>query len=380
MNKKNKEYMTFQEQKIFKDCLKDLMAWGEKSQNFESITTYQEMLSLWNQTKLHPRDYQKIPRHSPQKFIAQEINNIAGKIMGKCPVDSDKTRCCELLTLDVIRGCNVGCTYCSIKYFYHQKDIPTVTIPTTIKDDLCKLEFDTSKTYHIGTGQSSDSLLINDHPRLIKELYDFADENPNIILEFKSKLSAIDNFLCVPIPKNVIFTWTISPPSLVSHEEPFSASLEDRILAAKKVVKHNRLVGFHLHPIVPFKDYLLEYQKIAEIILATFNPKDVICLSLGTLTFIKKLIPKIREGHPHSQILKMPFAQLANKLTYPLKDKEVFFSQIYELFSPWHKDIFFYFCMEDPALWTKVFGYEYASNLDFSNALRSSYFKKINSL
>ena len=74
--------------------------------------------------------------------------------LGMCPVASPKTRCCNLMTLDAVEKCGFDCSYCSIQSFYHGNE---VVFDGGFADKLARLELDPQKTYHIGTGQSSDS-------------------------------------------------------------------------------------------------------------------------------------------------------------------------------------------------------------------------------
>jgi len=53
------------------------------------------------------------------------------------------------------------------------------------------------------------------------------------------------------------------------------------------------------------------------------------------------------------------------------------FKSAYESFKPWHKEVFFYLCMEEHQMWAKTFGYQYPTNNDFERAMLSSYANKI---
>ena len=44
-------------------------------------------------------------------------NKDENKVFGQCPVASEKTVCCNLMTIDAIQGCSLGCSYCSIQTF-----------------------------------------------------------------------------------------------------------------------------------------------------------------------------------------------------------------------------------------------------------------------
>ncbi|WP_338063169.1 hypothetical protein [endosymbiont of Riftia pachyptila] len=101
-------------------------------------------------------------------------------------------------------------------------------------------------------------------------------------------------------------------------------------------------------------------------------------MSLGTLTYIKSVLKKLRgrEGL-RSQILKMPMVEAAGKLSYPDAIKIEMFSHAYTGLTPWHDQVFFYLCMESPTLWQPVFGFEYADNGALEQAMKQSYLAKI---
>ncbi|MDR0467803.1 MAG: hypothetical protein LBG67_03040 [Campylobacteraceae bacterium] len=291
---------------------------------------------------------------------------------GSCPVASPKTRCCNLLTLDVFEGCAYECSYCSIQSFYDE-----IKIDENFKEKLLNLKLDKDKIYHIGTGQSSDSLLFGDSFEALSSILEFAKKNQNVILELKSKSNNINTLLNSDVPKNVICTFSLNPEIVVQNEEIFSASLDKRIQAASALRDKGILVGFHFHPMIVFDRYLDEYKKIAHLLLGEFNHDEVAMISFGTLTFIKSVLKNIRTTLKSSKILQMPLVETAGKFSYPLSLKKEMFKTLYDEFKPWHKKIFFYLCMEDESLWSEVFGYEYKDNDEFEEAMKKAYMYKI---
>jgi spore photoproduct lyase len=142
--------------------------------------------------------------------------------LGRCPVASERTRCCNLLTLDAVEKCGFDCSYCSIQSFYHGNE---VVFDSGFADKLAKLKLDPDTIYHIGTGQSSDSLMWGNHQGVLEALCVFAENNPNVILELKTKSKNIGWLLKNPVPRNVICTWSLNPQTIIDHEEHLSASL-----------------------------------------------------------------------------------------------------------------------------------------------------------
>ena len=104
-------------------------------------------------------------------------------------------------------------------------------------------------------------------------------------------------------------------------------------------------------------------------------------IGIGTLTFTKAVIKRLREMGAESKVLEMELVDAAGKYSYPLDKKEKMFRHIYSSFPKEYKDnIFFYLCMEDPSLWMKCLGREYSCDKDFEMDMKRFYLSKINSV
>lgn len=385
IEEKAHEYQfSFQELKQLIDFAIDFKLWHEKdiSEYFQEKhlnrkAAFNHIRTIWEDLKAKPNSYAtftpELYKQDVRKFSfkAFKSNKTA---LGACPVASPNTRCCNLLTLDAVQSCGFDCSYCSIQSFYTQN---TIGFDQNFKENLKNLELDSNEIYHIGTGQSSDSLMWGNKDGLLDALFEFAFKHPNVILEFKTKSSNIAYFLENEVPKNIICTWSLNTPTIIENEEHLTASLNQRIQAAKQVSDKGVLVGFHFHPIVQYENYLQEYEAVYKQLMDTFEPSKVALVSLGTLTFIKPVIQKIRTRNFKSKILQMPFSNANGKLSYSLENKKEMFKHAYDTFKPWHKEVYFYLCMEDESLWKEVFGYEYSSNNQMEDFMKISYMNKI---
>ncbi len=204
----------------------------------------------------------------------------------------------------------------------------------------------------------------------------------NITLGFDSanwiSASSITHLTKVEIPANIICTWSLNTQSIIQHEEHGTASLEKRLEAARKIADKGTLIGFHFHPIIHYLDWRQDYYQMYQRVQQLFDPAEIAMISLGTLTFIKPVMKKIRERDFHTKILKMPMVEAAGKLSYPPATKLELFSHAYTSFSQqWHEEVFFYLCMEGHDIWQPVFGYRYRSNDEFEQAMKSHYQQKI---
>lgn len=376
---------SFQELKQLIDFAIDFRMWHEKdiSKLFKDEypnrkAAFNDIRNKWQELRNRPNSYSKfskelykddVRKFSFTKFEGEKTG------FGSCPVASPGTRCCNLLTLDAVQSCGFDCSYCSIQSFYNEDKIG---FDKNFKKNLENIVLDPNETYHIGTGQSSDSLMWGNKEGILDALFDFAKKWPNVILEFKTKSNNIKYFLENDVPKNIICTWSLNTPTIIENEEHLAASLDQRIEAAKKVSQKGVLVGFHFHPIVQYENYLAEYEEVYKRLIDTFDSKKVALVSMGTLTFIKPVINKIRSRNFKSKILQMPLTDANGKQSYPLEIKREMFKHAYNTFKSWHKDVYFYLCMEDQSLWKDCFGYEYSSNNQMEEFMKMSYLNKIN--
>ncbi len=386
---KEKAYLlnfSFQEIKQIVDIARDLRMWDEKNiidifpEHEQKKIALARLKKVYEELRSKPNSYknfklQNIPQEQKYTFKVESKDGLG---LGLCPVASEKTRCCNLLTLDAIESCGFDCSYCSIQSFYNQN---TITYDSTFANKLKKLKLDKNKTYHIGTGQASDSLMFGNREGVLDALFEFASNNPNVILEFKTKSDNIKYFLENYVPKNIVCTWSLNTQTIIDNEEHLTAPLKKRIGAARKLADKGVKVGFHFHPIVEYENYLQEYKEVYKTLQNSFLAKEVVLVSFGTLTFIKPVIKQLRNRDFKSKITQMPFEDANKKSSYPHATKVEMFKSAYGSFKDWQScedKVFFYLCMEDHHIWKDTFGYQYSTNNNFEKDMLSSYTKKLN--
>ena len=384
--------LTYQQAKQICDWALDLRCWEEKplvellrakDADFSSGEAFFRFFrNHWNTLKTRPKNYQNFQgmvlvhglgdEKPAQQLILDQTKE--GLALGSCPVASPRTRCCNLQTLDVIEGCGFDCSYCAIKTFYQPGQ---VSFDRSFAEKLAKLELPKDKLYHIGTGQSSDSLLWANRWGALDALVDFAHRHPKVILELKTKSKNIEPLLDRDLPPNLVCTWSLNTPVLIEKEEHRTASLEQRLEAARKLSEKGGLVGFHFHPLVDYDRWEQDYQSLCDQLIGEFSPEQVLMVSLGTLTFTRPVMKRLRTSLYRSKILQMPLVEAEGKFSYPLDVKRRLFSQVYRWLESWHEKVYFYLCMEDQSLWMDVFSREYPTNEDFEQDMLNSYWEKI---
>lgn len=326
-----------------------------------------------------PTDYSDFPvvAHEVAK-VSQVVRSGNIRLLGRCPcpVSGEQTRCCNLLTLDMVQQCAFACSYCSIQSFYHAQEIH---FASDIRQRLEDLELP-DDAWHIGTGQSSDSLMWGDAHGILDALAMFARTHPTTVVELKTKSARTDWIGNPRFSGNVVATWSVNAPTITEKEEHGTAPVFKRLEAAARAAQAGIPVGFHFHPMVWFAGWEDEYRMVAERISSLFDPDQVVMISLGTLTFTKEVLRQLRSSGRQSRILQMELTECAGKYSYPVEVKEKLFSHVYRSFPlSWRDDEgpFFYLCMELPQLWEPTLGRSYADNNAFEADMRNHYYRTL---
>ena len=312
--------------------------------------------------------YPQTPAAAPQRPPLHVVpGDSEQEVFGDCPVRSERTLCCNLKTIDAVQNCAFGCSYCTIQTFYGDR----VAVDPDLGAKLQRLDLEPGRFYHIGSGQSSDSLVWGNRGGILDDLCAFAAEHPDVLLEFKTKSANVTHFLDRerPVPANVVCSWSLNTTPIIEHEEHFTASLEQRLRAARRVADRGIKVAFHFHPMVHYAGWEHDYPALVGRIMEQFHADEVLFVSLGSVTFIKPVIKQIRRrGEPtrilQSELVKDPHG----KLTYPDDLKVEMFSTMYRALAPWRGRVFMYLCMEKAAIWDRAFGWRFDSNEEFERA------------
>ena len=87
--------------------------------------------------------------------------------------------------------------------------------------------------------------------------------NPNVLLELKTKSSNVGPLLARDVPPNVVCTWSLGTPTTIRNEEPGTATLGQRLEAARQASDHGIDIGFHFHPMIYYSGWRSDYGSVA---------------------------------------------------------------------------------------------------------------------
>lgn len=293
-----------------------------------------------------------------EKGKALEIVKFRGRFVKPCP-GTRFYNCCGYQILNFGIQCSLGCTYCILQAYFPNANLRLfANLDDLIQELEDRLRTSLRQVHRIGTGEFTDSLLLDPLTRLSELLVPFFAKQPNAVLELKTKTAQVDLLERLDHGGRTIVAWSLNPPEVIANEEGASSSLEERLEAARRCQEWGYRLAFHLDPLLAYPEWKEGYAKVVDRLFSIVDPRGVAWISLGTLRFMSSLKPIIREFHPSSRILDEEFIRgLDGKLRYFRDLRVEMYNYLKDLLLAVHKDLFIYLCMESDDVWREAFGF-----------------------
>jgi spore photoproduct lyase len=285
------------------------------------------------------------------------ITKFEGSFFKVCP-GSQNVACCNYFVLNLGLQCNMNCSYCYLQSYINS---PLLTLYSNLEDALRELEImgekHSSQLIRVGTGEVMDSLSLDDLTLYSRRLIAFFARYPRWTLEFKTKSDKVSQFLDVPHAGNVIVSWSINPQNIISREEHKTASLEQRINAARLCVERGFKVAFHMDPMIWHEGWKDSYGELVDIIMSKFKPRELPHISLGALRFQPQQRHMMRERFGFKSLVTSAevFMSTDGKLRYDQSVRSEMFSFIVNRFKADNPEWKVWLCMESPESWLSTF-------------------------
>ncbi|MDA3970711.1 MAG: DNA photolyase [Desulfobulbaceae bacterium] len=304
---------------------------------------------------LPPRTHPPEQRQSPHGLTLGKQNlllcNNRGSFFKPCPGTKEYC-CCDYQVLNIGMGCPMDCVYCILQA-YLNNDWMSFFVNT---DDLLSeldLAFQrTTQFWRIGTGEFSDSLAIDHLTGLSPILINYMRDK-NGMLELKTKSANIKNLLDLDHNGRIMVSWSLNATRIMAREEIRTASLDERLHAAKTCGEHGYKLGFHFDPIIYHEGWQEGYTATIKALFATVPAEKISWISLGALRFLPALKPFALTRFPASTFFHEEFIiGLDNKYRYFRSLRVEMYSFIVNLLRQYVADhTCLYFCMESDEIW-----------------------------
>lgn len=297
-------------------------------------------------------------RLSKQEFDRSKrhlyVTEFQGQFFKRCPGSGPGLACCNYFVLNWGQQCDFNCSYCYLQSFLNS---PVTTLYSNLDQALKELrQLGQSLKDHnlrVGTGEVVDSLSLDPLTGFSKVLIDFFRNYPKWTLEFKTKSDLVDEVLKCEPSKNVILSWSVNPDYIVKNEEHGTASLSERLQAARRCLDRGFAVAFHIDPVIYHPEWKTNYGDLIHQITSSFQAEEVPYLSVGALRFQPEQRHLMRErfGMQSLALRHEMFPGKDGKLRYDQELRQEMFQWIIEGFKAQDPRWKLFLCMETPETW-----------------------------
>jgi len=299
-------------------------------------------------------DMEPDPVAAGKRILALGPNR--GRFIRKCPGTMGLV-CCNYWVIDLVEGCPIDCSYCILQGYLNDRRIRLATNLDDLVDEIDTELAGGTRPVRVGTGELSDSLILDPQLGLAKTLIDIFRTRPRATLELKTKTANIDSLLNLEPADNIVIGWSVNTPAIISSDERGASSLHDRLSAAGRIVERGWKVAFHFDPLVLHDRWEDGYHRVVEDIFSAASPERVAWISLGAFRFHPSLKQIIKDRFPMSDILNSEFVLCPdNKMRYVKPKRLKLFKSLNDSIAAKAPSTPLYLCMEGVEIWESVFG------------------------
>lgn len=294
-----------------------------------------------------------------------------GEFLKKCPGSGGQV-CCNYFVINFASNCPMECSYCYLQEYLARN--PALKVFSNVGDLIEEAHALLSRHrrffFRIGTGEITDSLALDPYIGFCSEVIPFFADQPNVLLELKTKSDRVDGLLGLEPKGRVVVSWSMNPQKVIEEEEHLTASFEERLAAARRCQEAGYKLGFHFDPIIEYSGWEEDYRSMIERIFSVIDPLRIAWISMGVLRNSPGLKRILRERFPSSRLVcgeqilcpdgKMRYYQ-------PLR------VSMYRKMLGWIRSasptVFVYLCMESKEVWQQVFGFTPSCEKELGNRM-----------
>jgi spore photoproduct lyase len=287
-----------------------------------------------------------------------EVVDFRGRFLKSCP-GTRHYHCCGYRILHFGTQCSLDCSYCILQAYLNQPNLRLFGNIDEMLGELSDILAQNQSCLHrIGTGEFTDSLLLDPFTELSRLLVPYFAATPNAVLELKTKTNFVKNLCRLDHKGHTIMAWSLNSGQVRKQEEPFAAAIAERLDAARFCSGEGYFLAFHFDPIIDYPGWKAGYARTLDRLFAAVDPARIVWISLGAFRFMPELKGIVGIRHPSSRIVYGEFVRgLDGKMRYFRDIRTEFYSFMVDRILDVDPSLCIYLCMESDDIWKQAFGF-----------------------
>ena len=264
-------------------------------------------------------------------------------------------RCCPYYKLvPISNGCPYYCTYCYLAFVY-RKYAPFIKVNInyeTMFKQIRKVSSCCRGKISFNMGEMLDSLALDHITNLTKMLVPFFSGFSNAYLMLLTKSNNIDNLLAVEPNEHTIVSWSLNAQQIIEQYELGTASLDERIKAAKLCQDKGWRIRFRIDPGILYPNWQAGYADLIRKALTVTAPENI---TLGMLRLLPGHLRLAIQayGNRAKKLCTQNFVKGASdgKLRYQPKQRIEFYTFLIDTIRAFNRKVSISLCRETPEIW-----------------------------
>lgn len=280
-------------------------------ENSVDVTSIHLSLDLSNRNVIRINSYKEIFNRSKQNIELQKLSQSLILAENKGTFVYKGADVCQsfgnknFYYCSTVMNCVFNCDYCYLGGMYPSGFITVYCNIDKAFEEITELL--KKGSVYLCISYDTDLLALENHLGYVEKFIDFARENPELVIEIRSKFGNTKLLERLNRASNVIFAWTFSPDSVSKISESKSSPLISRINALKKAIDLGYKVRVCIDPIIYTFNWEEEYSLMIDKIFENVSPQSILDASIGVFRISSEYLKLIRKRKPNSLSVAFPF-------------------------------------------------------------------------
>ncbi len=270
------------------------------------IQHYKEVLNQTNSHWLFNKEYQKI-------ILAKRENEFYYKGSYLTPTFGFKHFYYNTLAIN----CLFHCEYCYLQGMYNTPHLVLFLNNQDFIQSTQQLIHQSKEKIYLALSYDTDLVALERYYPYCKEWMWFANNEPRLTIEIRTKSHQIDDIISLTPADNIILSFTLSPEEIQKKYEPFTTKLEQRINALKKAIDKGFRVMICVDPLIYSAEFQTIYSKFLNDVFREIAPKRLYAASIGVFRMNKNFFKRIKKNGNPSDIYYYNYVTENKMVSYP---------------------------------------------------------------
>lgn len=217
-------------------------------------------------------------------------------------------------------NCVYDCEYCYLQGKYQSANL----LVFVNQDDLMAAVTgqiprrpDAERPLLLALSYDTDLLAVDNRIPIFKPWVEFARTSENLLVEIRTKSSAVAGLKSIASGKNILLSWTVSPQRIIDSIEHFTPALDRRIQAIGVAIEQGWQVRLSIDPVIYSEDWPQLYLAMIERLFTRLPASAIHDIQFGPFRINENYYRRLRRARPRSLILMQPLVVQDGIVSWP---------------------------------------------------------------